>query len=136
MRPSLQNLFANGILTSLRWNNLYPIKEMRFVKGSGGASPGGVSNPEAFGDDPAANLSPRFVHGLRLTEHFAIGNLNASFASAYTRRLLDNEAPRNTGRASSDGDEFEGKTCAAADGTVNRDQWTHALAGACSAPLW
>jgi hypothetical protein len=26
------NLFANGILTSCRYNNLYPIQNMKFVK--------------------------------------------------------------------------------------------------------
>lgn len=26
------NLFANGILTGFRYNNLYPIKDMKFVK--------------------------------------------------------------------------------------------------------
>lgn len=133
MRPSLQNLFANGLLTSTRWNNLYPIKEMRFVKGIGGALPG-AANLSAFGDDPIADLSPRFVHGLRLTEHFTMGNLNATFASTYTRRMVDNEAPPDTGRASSDG--VEDKACAAPHGTVNRDRWTHALAWACSAPSW
>lgn len=26
------NLFANGILTSCRYNNIYPIQEMKFLK--------------------------------------------------------------------------------------------------------
>lgn len=26
------NLFANGILTGFRYNNLYPIKDMKFIK--------------------------------------------------------------------------------------------------------
>ena len=26
------NLFANGVLTSCRYNNLYPIQDMKFVK--------------------------------------------------------------------------------------------------------
>ena len=51
------NLFANGILTSCRFNNLYPIVDMKFVKD------GRVLSQSGFVDVP-----DRFYHGLRLSE--------------------------------------------------------------------
>ncbi len=52
------NLFAEDILTSSRYNNIYPIENMRFVKDTNKLRP-----REEF-----ANISDRFYYGLRLSE--------------------------------------------------------------------
>jgi hypothetical protein len=52
------NLFANGILTSCRWNNIYPIRDMRFVKD------GRPMRPISEFD----GLDERYYHGLRAAE--------------------------------------------------------------------
>ena len=53
------NLFANGILTSCRYNNVYPITSMKFVK-----------DPERPVVDQAnfASVNPKYYEGLRLAE--------------------------------------------------------------------
>lgn len=52
------NLFANGILTSLRLNNLYEIKDMKFVKDNRKLTP-----REEF-----KNIPDKYFYGLRLAE--------------------------------------------------------------------
>lgn len=52
------NLFGNGILTSVGYNNLYPIVDMKFVKDDRAVIP-----RAAYGDIP-----DKYYHGLRLAE--------------------------------------------------------------------
>lgn len=52
------NLFANGILTSNRFNNIYPIEDMKFVKDDRDLRP-----REEF-----VGIDNRYVYGLRLQE--------------------------------------------------------------------
>lgn len=65
------NLFANGVLTSNSFNNLYPIVEMRFVK-----------------DDRAlrsyGNMPAKFRHGMRLTEQ----TIDDTVIQRYIDRLI------------------------------------------------
>jgi hypothetical protein len=51
------NLFANGILTSCRYNNIYPISEMKFVKDERA-----LTSREEYG------LEEKYYAGLRLAE--------------------------------------------------------------------
>ena len=52
------NLFANGILTSLRLNNLYKIENMKFVK----------DNRKLASREEFANIPDKYFYGLRLAE--------------------------------------------------------------------
>lgn len=52
------NLFANGILTSCRYSNVYPVKGMKYVKD--GRT---LRDPAEF-----AGLEAKYVDGLRLSE--------------------------------------------------------------------
>lgn len=52
------NLFANGILTSLRLNNLYKIENMKFVK----------DNRELVSREEFASIPDKYFYGLRLAE--------------------------------------------------------------------
>lgn len=52
------NLFANGILTSNRFNNMYPIENMKFVKHN--------ATPRAI--EEFAGIDPKYIQGLRLQE--------------------------------------------------------------------
>ena len=52
------NLFANGILTSLRLNNLYKIENMKFVK----------DNRKLLAREEYANIPDKLFYGLRLAE--------------------------------------------------------------------
>jgi len=54
------NLYANGILTSLRFNNIYPIADMRYTKD------GRALRPTT--EFSAAGISDRWIAGLRLPE--------------------------------------------------------------------
>lgn len=65
------NLYANGILTSCSLNNLYPIKDMKFVK------------TENVAETDMSDIPKSFIDGLRLTEQ--PGNM-----TEYVRRLLAN----------------------------------------------
>ena len=51
------NMFANGILTSCRYNNIYPIESMKFIKDGRK-----LKNREDF------NVSDKFYNGLRIGE--------------------------------------------------------------------
>lgn len=52
------NLFANGILTSCRYNNIYPIRDMKFQK----------DNREIHEFDEAFGIPRKYYDGLRLSE--------------------------------------------------------------------
>ena len=64
------NLFADGILTSNRYNNLYPIAEMKFVK-------------DRRSLRTVADMPERFHHGLRLAEQ----TIEAGEIARYIARL-------------------------------------------------
>ena len=75
------NFYANGILTSCRYNNLYPIKDMKFVK-----------NVDEIGEkkelDSLLTLSSlplKYINGMRLKEQPKYNN------SEYINRLIINE---------------------------------------------
>ena len=77
------NLFANGILTSLRLNNLYKIEDMKFVKDNRKMSP-----KEKF-----AEIPEKYIKGLRLEEqpeNINQGNdvRHAKTLVEYVKRLL------------------------------------------------
>lgn len=67
------NLFANGILTSCRYNNLYPISEMKFTK----------DNRILRKRDEFSNIDDKYFTGLRLSEQ--IYDINS--ISKYIERL-------------------------------------------------
>ena len=71
------NLFADSILTSCRFNNIYPIADMKFVKDDRPAR-----NRAEFAEVPE-----RFFTGLRLAEQ----TIDRHEVSWYVRRLLDLE---------------------------------------------
>jgi hypothetical protein len=54
------NLYANGILTSLRFNNIYPIADMRYTKDGRALRPATEFS--------AVGISDRWITGLRLPE--------------------------------------------------------------------
>ena len=66
------NLFANGILTSCRYNNIYPIVDMKFVKEERKAIP-----QEAY------EVDSRYYEGLRLAEQ----TIPVADTIAYINRL-------------------------------------------------
>jgi hypothetical protein len=70
------NLFANGILTSCRYNNIYPIADMKFVKDN--RIPLGQGQ---FGVDPG------YYEGLRLAEQ----TIPVAETIAYIKRLEANK---------------------------------------------
>jgi len=55
------NLFSDSVLTSCRFNNIYPVVDMKFVKDS--------RTPRTRAE--FANIPDRFFHGLRLAEQTA-----------------------------------------------------------------
>lgn len=78
------NLFANGILTSLRLNNLYEIKDMKFVKDNRK-----LANKEEF-----KNISDKYFYGLRLAEQpkeINRGNdvIHTKTLNEYVERLIE-----------------------------------------------
>ena len=71
------NLYADGILTSMRYNNIYPISDMKFVKDNRQ-----LRNHNEFND-----VDQRWIDGLRLTEQtIALANIKQ-----YIARLEHNE---------------------------------------------
>ncbi len=56
------NLFGNGILTSLSYNNLYPIKDMKFIK----------DNRDEIPMSEYVGISEKYYYGLRLSEQVDI----------------------------------------------------------------
>jgi len=72
------NLFADGILTSNRFNNIYPIQDMKFVKDSRALRP-----LEEF-----ANIDPKYISGLRLQEQ------PKQYTAEYIKDYIDNKLER------------------------------------------
>ena len=52
------NMFANGILTSQGSNNIYDIKDMKFVK----------NDRDKFSEEDLSDIDSKYVEGLRLKE--------------------------------------------------------------------
>ena len=71
------NLFSDGVLTSCRFNNIYPITDMKFVKDSRT-----LRTRVEF-----ENVEDRFFHGLRLAEQTA----DIETVEWYVNRLLSTE---------------------------------------------
>lgn len=61
------NCFANGVLTSCRYNNLYPIKDMVFDKSTVSLEPRWKIHQEKF--KPHPEISAKYVKGMRLDEN-------------------------------------------------------------------
>ena len=72
------NLFADSVLTSCRFNNIYPITDMKFVKDV-------VLNRNL---SEFAKIESRFVSGLRLQEQ----SFELAMIEGYVNRLLATEA--------------------------------------------
>jgi hypothetical protein len=72
------NLFADSVLTSCRFNNIYPIADMKFVKDT-------VLNRNL---SEFAEIESRFVSGLRLQEQ----SFELAMIEGYVNRLLATEA--------------------------------------------
>jgi hypothetical protein len=64
------NCFANGILTSCRFNNLYPIKDMVFDKSNVNVDPRWKIHQEKFKPNP--EILPKYIKGMRLDENQTI----------------------------------------------------------------
>jgi hypothetical protein len=73
------NLYADGILTSMRYNNVYPIVDMKYVKDNRV-----LRSIVEFSD---ADIAQRWVDGLRLTEQI----IPLSDIKLYVDRLERNE---------------------------------------------
>jgi hypothetical protein len=71
------NLFSDSVLTSCRFNNIYPIVDMKFAKD--GRTPRSRAEFE--------NVPDRFFHGLRLAEQTA----DIETVEWYVNRLLSTE---------------------------------------------
>jgi hypothetical protein len=71
------NLFSDSVLTSCRFNNIYPIVDMKFTKDS--------RTPRTRAE--FANIPDRFFHGLRLSEQ----TVDVDSAEWYVNRLLATE---------------------------------------------
>ena len=71
------NLFSDSVLTSCRFNNIYPIVDMKFAKDSRT-----LRTREEF-----ENIEDRFFHGLRLAEQTA----DIETVEWYVNRLLSTE---------------------------------------------
>jgi hypothetical protein len=69
------NLYADGILTSMRYNNIYPIANMKFVKDARA-----LRHTEEFAN---AGIAQRWIDGLRLAEQ----TMSISDIKWYTQRL-------------------------------------------------
>ena len=52
------NLFANGILTSCVFSNIYSIEDMRYIR----------DNVECINDSDLDGIDEKYIHGLRLNE--------------------------------------------------------------------
>jgi hypothetical protein len=71
------NLFSDRVLTSCRFNNIYPVVDMKFVKDS--------RTPRTRAE--FANIPDRFFHGLRLSEQTA----DVDAVEWYVNRLVATE---------------------------------------------
>ena len=70
------NIFANGILTSCRYNNIYPIRDMKFVKD--------LNRKKLTISDYPSGISIRYFSGLRLSEQ----EINPNDTIEYIDRLV------------------------------------------------
>jgi hypothetical protein len=81
------NMFADGIMTSNRFNNIYPIRDMKFVKDTRALRP-----LEEFAD-----IDPKYISGLRLQEQ------PKQYSAEYIKDYVDNKLVRldvaNTSKA-------------------------------------
>lgn len=64
------NCFANGVLTSCRYNNLYPIQDMVFDKTQVKLEPRYKIHAEKFQPNP--EILPKYIKGMRLDENTSI----------------------------------------------------------------
>jgi hypothetical protein len=71
------NVFANGILSSCRYNNIYPIKNMKFIK----------DNRDLRSRDEFTKITNKYFNGLRLSEQ----NFPLHEIELYINRLIKNE---------------------------------------------
>jgi len=76
------NLYADGILTSMRYNNIYPITNMKFVK----------DNRQLRNHNEFAGIDQRWIDGLRLTEQ----TIPLVAIKWYTQRLEYTDADQQT----------------------------------------
>lgn len=76
------NLFADGVLTSCRYNNVYPIRGGKFVKPS-------ASVPAREKAARSDGIPEAFHRGLRLAEQ----SIPAERTAEYVRRLLQSQSP-------------------------------------------
>ena len=77
------NLFANDILTSSRFNNMYPIENMKFVKND---------DKKLITRDELKNVSDKYYYGLRLSEQ----NLTIRQIETHIANLKKMEVKLNT----------------------------------------
>lgn len=64
------NCYANGVLTSCRYNNLYPIVDMKFDKSQVKLEPRYKIHAEKFKPNP--EILPKYIRGMRLDENTTI----------------------------------------------------------------
>jgi hypothetical protein len=83
------NLYADGILTSMRYNNIYPIANMKFVKDARAS--------RHTAEFTNAGIAQRWIDGLRLAEQ----TISISDIKWYTQRLehKENHVVRHTQHA-------------------------------------
>ena len=74
------NLFANGILTSCSYNNIYPIRDMKFVKDA--------RRPRPF---EAYDVPLKYYEAMRLSEQ----QIDPAEVNEYVKNLIDTEIERN-----------------------------------------
>ena len=84
------NLFANGILTSCRLSNLYPIKDMRYVK----------DNRELLTNEDYPSMPEEYFKGLRMAEQPKVANRDNDVKffedwEGYVKNLIHNAVPRD-----------------------------------------
>jgi hypothetical protein len=79
------NLYADGILTSMRYNNIYPITDMKFVKDS----------RQLRKRNEFVGIDQRWIDGLRLTEQ----TIPLSAITWYTQRLEYTDVNQHTIKA-------------------------------------
>ena len=71
------NLYSNDILTSCRYNNIYPIVDMKFVK----------NNRVLRCREEFSNISDKYYYGLRLNEQI----FNINDIEFYVNRMKEME---------------------------------------------
>ena len=84
------NLFANGVLTSCRLSNLYPIKDMKYVK----------DNRELLTNEDYPSMPEEYFKGLRMAEQPKVANRDNDVKffedwEGYVQNLIHNAVPRD-----------------------------------------